>query len=56
LTTLEPSSPTRASPEYPNTPENQGSDLKSHLMKIIENFKEDINNALKKYRETEPKR
>ena len=43
----EPSSPTTASPEYTNTPENQEADLKSYLMKIIESFKEDINNSLK---------
>ena len=43
----EPSCPTTASPEYNNTPENQESALKSYLMKIIESFKEDINNSLK---------
>jgi hypothetical protein len=32
---------------YPNTPEKQDSDLKSHLMRVIENFKKDINNSLK---------
>jgi hypothetical protein len=35
------SSPTTASPEYINTPENQKADPKSYLMKIIESFKED---------------
>jgi hypothetical protein len=30
-------------PEYANTPEKQEADLKSYLMKIIESFKEDIN-------------
>ena len=44
----EPSFPTTESPEYTNTPENQESVLKSYLMKIIESFKEDINNSLKK--------
>jgi hypothetical protein len=39
----EPSSPTTASPEYTNIPENQKSLLKSYLMKIIESFKEDTN-------------
>jgi hypothetical protein len=34
------------SPGYPNTPEKQGSDLKSHLITIIEDFKKDINNPL----------
>jgi hypothetical protein len=38
---------TTVSPEYPNTPENQESDLKSHLMMMIEDFKNDINNTLK---------
>jgi uncharacterized protein YukE len=47
----EPSSPTTASPEYNNTPENQKADLKSYLMKIIESFKEDINNSLKEIQE-----
>jgi hypothetical protein len=36
----EPSSPTTASPEYTNTPENQESVLKFYLMKIIESFRE----------------
>ena len=47
LASSEPSSPTTASPGYPNTPEKQDSDLKSHLMMMIENFKKDINNSLK---------
>jgi hypothetical protein len=33
-----------ASPGNPNTAEEQDSDLKFHLMKMIEAFKEDINN------------
>ena len=33
--------------EYTNTPKNQDSVLKSYLMKIIESFKDDINNSLK---------
>jgi hypothetical protein len=44
----DPSFPTTASPEYTNTPENQESVLKSYLMKVVESFKEDINNSLKK--------
>jgi predicted nucleic acid-binding Zn-ribbon protein len=32
---------------YYNIPEKQDSDLKSHLMMIIEDFKKDINNSLK---------
>ena len=47
----EPSSPTTASPEYTNTPENQEPALKSYLMKIIESFKEDINNSPKELQE-----
>ena len=47
MTLSEPSSPTSASHGYPNIPEKQDSDLKSHLMKMIEDFKKDINNFLK---------
>jgi hypothetical protein len=43
----EPSSLTPASPRYPNMPEKQDNDLKSHLMKMIEAFKEDIKNSPK---------
>jgi DNA replication initiation complex subunit (GINS family) len=50
-TSSEPSSPTTASPEYTKIPENQESVLKSYLMKIIESFKEDINNSLKELQE-----
>ena len=52
LALSEPSSPTTVSLGYPNTPEKQDTDLKSHLMIMIEDFKEDINNSLKKYRRT----
>ena len=51
LASSEPSSPTTASPGYPNTPEKQDSDLKSHLMMMIEDFKKDINNSLKEIQE-----
>jgi hypothetical protein len=47
----ESSSPTTASSEYTNTPVNQESALKSYLTKIIESFKEDINNSLKEIQE-----
>jgi hypothetical protein len=40
-------SPTTAIHEYMNTPENQKSGIKSYLMKIVESFKEDMNNLLK---------
>jgi hypothetical protein len=39
------------SPGYPNTPEKQDSDLKSHLMMMIDDFKKDINNSLKEIQE-----
>jgi hypothetical protein len=39
LASSEPSSPTTVSPEYSNTLEKQDSDLKSHLMMLIDNFK-----------------
>ena len=47
----EPSSPTTASPGYPNKPEKQDLDLKSHFMMLIEDFKKDINNSLKEVQE-----
>jgi hypothetical protein len=46
LAPSEPSSPSTASPGYPNTLEKQDSDLKSHLLMMIEDFKKDINNSL----------
>jgi hypothetical protein len=52
LAPTEPSFSTTASPGSPNTPEQQDSDLKSHLMKMIEAFKEDINNSLKEKKES----
>ena len=51
LASSEPSSPTTESLGYSNTPEKQDSDLKSHLMMIIEDFKKDINNAFKEIQE-----
>ena len=45
------SSPTRASSEYPNTPEQQNYDFKSHLMKMIEALKEEINKPFKEIQE-----
>jgi hypothetical protein len=47
LATSEHSSPTTASHGYLNTPEKQDFDLKYHLMRMIKDFKEDINNSLK---------
>ena len=43
--------PHTASPGYPNTHEKQDNDLKSHLMKMIEAFKKNINNSLKEIQE-----
>jgi hypothetical protein len=47
LATSEPSSPTTASPRYPNTFLKQDSDLNSHFMKMTEDFKKDITNSCK---------
>jgi hypothetical protein len=47
LASSESSSPTTASPGYPNTPEQQDSGLKSHLMMMIEDFMQDINSSFK---------
>jgi hypothetical protein len=48
---LEHCSSTTTSPGYHNKPEKQDSDLKFHLIRIIEDFKEDINNSLKEIQE-----
>jgi hypothetical protein len=50
-----PSTPTSASPGYPNTPEKQDSDLKSYLMMLVEDFKKVINNSLKEIQENTAK-
>jgi hypothetical protein len=42
------SSSTTANPGYYNTPENHDADLESHIMKMIETFREDVNNSLTK--------
>jgi hypothetical protein len=39
LASLELSSPTTMSPSYCNTPEKQDTDLKSHLIMMIEDFR-----------------
>jgi hypothetical protein len=52
----EPSSPIIASPGYPSTPEKQDFNLKSHLMKMIKDFKEYINNSLKEIQENTGKK
>ena len=47
LASSETSSPTTVGPGYPNTPEKQNSDLKSHLMMVREDVKKDINYSIK---------
>jgi hypothetical protein len=51
----EPNTPTSASPGYPNTPEKQDSDLKSHLMMLVEDIKKDFNNSHKEIQENTAK-
>ena len=51
MASLEPSSPNIESPGYPNTSEKQDSDLKLHLMMMVEDFKKDIDNSLKEVQE-----
>jgi hypothetical protein len=51
LASSEPSFPTTARPGYPNKPEKQDLDLKSHIMMLIKDFKKDINNSLKEIQE-----
>jgi len=55
LAAPEPSStPPKASTGYPNTLRKQDLDLKSHLMIVIEDFK-DMNNCLKEIRDNTDK-
>jgi gas vesicle protein len=51
LAPSEPRYPTTARPGHPNASEKQDSDLKSHLIKMIEDLKDDINNSLKEIQE-----
>jgi gas vesicle protein len=51
----EPSTPTSASPGYPNTPKKQDSDLKYYLMMLVEDIKKDFNNSLKETQENTAK-
>jgi predicted RNA-binding protein with PUA-like domain len=53
--TSEPSTPTTASPGYPNTSKKQDSGLKSYLMMLVEDFRKDINNSLKEIQENTAK-
>jgi hypothetical protein len=45
---LEPSTPTTASPGYSNTSKKLDSDLRSYLMMLVEDFKKGINIHLEK--------
>jgi hypothetical protein len=49
------STPTSASPGYPNTPEKLEPDLKVYLMMMVEDIKKDINNSLKDIQENTAK-
>jgi hypothetical protein len=51
LPSSELNTPTSASPGYPNTPEKQDSDLQSYLMMLVEDFKKELSNSLKKIQE-----
>jgi hypothetical protein len=51
----EPSTPTTASPGYPNTPKKQDSDLKSYFIMLVEDFKKGINNSIKEIQENTAK-
>lgn len=44
--------PTSASSEYTNIPEEQHTDIKYHLMKMTQGFKEEINKSLEEIKET----
>jgi hypothetical protein len=52
----EPSTPTSASTEYPNTPKKLDPELKAYLMMMVEDIKKDINNSLKEIQENTIKR
>jgi gas vesicle protein len=51
----EPSTPSTASPGYPNTLEKQDSDLKSYLVMLVEDLKRNIKNSLKEIQENTAK-
>jgi hypothetical protein len=51
----EPDSSTIASPGYPNTHDKQESDLKSYLLKMIEDFKENKKKTFKDIQENATK-
>jgi hypothetical protein len=49
------STPTTASPVYPNTPEKQDMDLKSYLIMVVEDIKMGNNDSLKEIQESTTK-
>jgi hypothetical protein len=51
----EPSTPTSASPGYPNKTENLDPDLKEYLMMMVEDIKKDFNNSPKEIQENTAK-
>ena len=51
----ETSTPTSASPRYPNTPKKLDPDLKAYLMMMVEDIKKDFNNSLKEIQENTAK-
>jgi len=55
MASLEPNTPTKANTEYPNTPQKQDLDLKSHLIMMLENFKKDMKNSLRETQENKNK-
>ena len=55
LETSEPSSLTTTIPGYTNKHLKQDSDLSSHFMKMVEDFKKNINNSLKEIQENTSK-
>jgi hypothetical protein len=55
LASSEPSMPITVSPGYLKKPEKQGSNLKSYLLIMVEDFKKGINNSLKEIQENTAK-
>jgi len=51
MASSEPNSPTIANTEYPNTPEKQDLDLRSHLFMMLEDFKKDMKSSLREMQE-----
>jgi chromosome segregation ATPase len=54
-TSLEPSTPTSASPGHPNTLKNLDPDLKAYFMMMVEDIKKVFNNSLKEIQESTAK-